>query len=193
MTTPASRCSAYLGHDDVFAEEGASIRAVKRVYGELSGNPDHGLEPVDIFEIAEGNREGNQAAAKESFARMGKVLGETIAMTVSITDGLVVIGGGLSGAYKYMKDAMFEAVRGKMYRLDGEAISKLACKVYDLDDPEELQKFIKGEQKSIKIHNSEIEVTYDPQKRIGIALSKLGASKATSLGAYTFALHQLSR
>ena len=183
----------YLGHDDVFAEEGASIRAVKRVYGELSGNPDHGLEPVDIFEIAEGNREGNQAAAKESFARMGKVLGETIAMTVSITDGLVVIGGGLSGAYKYMKDAMFEAVRGKMYRLDGEAISKLACKVYDLDDPEELQKFIKGEQKSIKIHNSEIEVTYDPQKRIGIALSKLGASKATSLGAYTFALHQLSR
>ena len=75
----------------------------------------------------------------------------------------------------------------------GEEISKLASKVYDLDDPEELRQFIKGEQRQIKIYNSEIEVTYDPQKRIGIALSKIGANKAVSLGAYAFALHQLSR
>ena len=114
-------------------------------------------------------------------------------MTVSITDGLVVIGGGLAGAYKYMKEAMFEALRGKMYRVSGEAIDKLASKVYDLDNPEELRQFIKGEQRQIKIYNSEIEVTYDPQKRIGVSLSKIGANKAVSLGAYAFALHQLSR
>lgn len=183
----------YLGHDGVFAEEGISIRAVKRIYGELSGNPEHGLEPVDIFEIAEGLRDGDAEAAKGAFAQVGKVLGDTIAMTVSVTDGLVVIGGGLSGAYKHMKDAMFETLRGRMYRLDGESISKLASKVYDLDDPEELRQFMKGEQRNLRIYNSEIEVTYDPQKRIGVALSKLGSSKATSLGAYTFALHQLSR
>lgn len=183
----------YLGHDDVFAEEGVSIRAVKRLYGEFAGNMEHGLEPLEIFEVAEGTREGDAEAAKKAFAHMGKVLGDTIAMTVSITDGLVVIGGGLSGAYKYMKEAMFETLRGKMYRLNGEAIDKLASKVYDLDNPEELRQFIKGEQRQIKIYNSEIEVTYDPQKRIGVALSKIGASKATSLGAYTFALSQLSR
>jgi hypothetical protein len=120
-------------------------------------------------------------------------LGDVIAMTVSIIDGLVVIGGGLSGAYKYIKDSMFESIRGKMCRLNGEEISKLASKVYDLDDPEELRQFIKGEQRQINIYNSEIEVTYDPQKRIGIALSKIGANKAVSLGAYTFALNQLSR
>lgn len=183
----------YKGHPDVFAEEGVSIRAVKRIYGELSGNPDHGLEPKDIFDIAEGVREGDLEAARGTFAQIGAALGEVIAMTVSITDGLVVIGGGLSGAYKYMKTSLFEAVRGKMQRLDGEQISKIAGKVYDLDDPEELRQFIKGEQRSIKIYNSEIEVTYDPQKRIGIALTKVGASKASSLGAYTFALNQLSR
>lgn len=183
----------YKGHPDVFAEEGVSIRAVKRIYGELSGNPDHGLEPKDIFDIAEGVREGDLEAARGTFAQIGAALGEVIAMTVSITDGLVVIGGGLSGAYKYMKASLFEAVRGKMQRLDGEQISKIAGKVYDLDDPEELRQFIKGEQRSIKIYNSEIEVTYDPQKRIGIALTKVGASKASSLGAYTFALNQLSR
>lgn len=183
----------YKGHPDVFAEEGVSIRAVKRIYGELSGNPDHGLEPKEIFDIAEGVREGDLEAARGTFAQIGAALGEVIAMTVSITDGLVVIGGGLSGAYKYMKASLFEAVRGKMQRLDGEQISKIAGKVYDLDDPEELRQFIKGEQRSIKIYNSEIEVTYDPQKRIGIALTKVGASKASSLGAYTFALNQLSR
>ena len=104
-----------------------------------------------------------------------------------------VIGGGLAGAYKYMKDAMFESLRGKMQRLNGESISKLASKVYDLDNPDELRQFIKGEQKSIKIYNSEIEVNYDPQKRIGVAISKMGASKAISVGAYTFALDQLDR
>ena len=183
----------YLGHPGVFAEEGVSIRAVKRIYGELNGNPDHDLEPVDIYEIAEGLREGNCDAAREAFAQVGATLGDVIAMTVSITDGLVVIGGGLSGAYKYMKDAMFKSLRGKMQRLSGETISKLASKVYDLDNPDELQQFIKGDQKSIKIYNSEIEVTYDPQKRIGVALSKIGANKAVSLGAYAFALNQLSR
>lgn len=183
----------YRGHEDSFAEEGASIRAVKRVYGELSGNPGHSLEPVDIFEIAEGRLEGDVEAAKGAFAHMGQVLGDTIAITASVTDGLVVIGGGLAGAYKYMKEAMFKTLRAKVYRLNGEAIDRLASKVYDLDDPDELKQFLKGEQRSIKIYNSEIEVTYDPQKRIGIALSKIGANKAVSLGAYTFALHQLSR
>ena len=183
----------YLGHEGIIAEEGMSIRAVKRLYGEYSGNPDHGLEPLDIFNVAEGKLEGDAEAAKKAFAHMGKVLGDTIAMTVSITDGLVVIGGGLAGAYKYMKGAMFETLRGKMNRLNGESINKLASKVYDLDNPEEVRDFLRGEQRNIKIYNSEIEVSYDPQKRIGVALSKLGANKAVSLGAYAFALHQLSR
>ena len=183
----------YFGHDNVFAEEGISIRAVKRLYGEYSGNPDHGLEPLDIFNVAEGKLEGDAEAARKAFAHMGKVLGDTIALTVSITDGLVVIGGGLAGAYKYMKEAMFEVLRGKTHSLTGESFNRLASKVYDLDDPEELKLFLKGEQRNIKIYNSEIEVSYDPQKRIGISISKLGANKSVSLGAYAFALHQLSR
>ena len=183
----------YRNHPDVFAEEGVSIRAVKRIYGELSGNPGHGLEPKDIFEVAEGLRKGDAAAAQGAFAQLGEVLGDTIATTVSIIDGLVVIGGGLAGAYKYIKPAMLHTLRSNMHRLSGEPVNKLASKVYDLDDPEELSQFIKGNQESIKIHNSELEVTYDPQKRIGVALSKLGANKSVSLGAYAFAIAQLSR
>jgi glucokinase len=34
-------------------------------------------------------------------------------------------------------------------------------------------------------------VNYDSEKRIGIAISKLGTSKAVAVGAYAFALHSL--
>jgi tetratricopeptide (TPR) repeat protein len=53
----------------VIVEDGVAVRAVKRVYGELSGNMDHGLEPKDIFDVAEGKREGDAEAARKAFAR----------------------------------------------------------------------------------------------------------------------------
>ena len=39
--------------------------------------------------------------------------------------------------------------------------------------------------------NMDEKIIYDPQKRIGVAISKLGASNAISVGAYAFALSQL--
>jgi glucokinase len=36
-------------------------------------------------------------------------------------------------------------------------------------------------------------VAYDPLKRIGIGLSRLGASKAIAVGAYAFALNSLDK
>ena len=41
-------CLKHKNYRGVIVEEGVSVRAVKRVYGSLSGNPDHGLEPKDI-------------------------------------------------------------------------------------------------------------------------------------------------
>ena len=52
-------------------EEGISIRAIKREYARLSGDSRE-LTPRDIFEIAEGNMEGNSAAAKETFEHAGE-------------------------------------------------------------------------------------------------------------------------
>ena len=33
------------------------------------------------------------------------------------------------------------------------------------------------------------KIKYDPLKRVGVGLSRLGTSRATSVGAYAFALH----
>ena len=43
----------------------------------------------------------------------------------------------------------------------------------------------------LKVYGSDKTVTYDPMKRTGVCISKLGASKAISIGAYTYALSQL--
>ena len=48
-------CLKHKKMPDIIVEDGAAIRAVKRVYGELTGNPNHGLEPKDLCDIADGN------------------------------------------------------------------------------------------------------------------------------------------
>ena len=83
-------CLRHRDMPNVIVEDGVAIRAVCRVYGEQSGNPNHGLTPKDICEIADGTREGDQAAAKEAFASLGRVAGAAISTAVTIIDGLVV-------------------------------------------------------------------------------------------------------
>ena len=186
-------CLPHCKNKDIIVEDGVSIRAVKRVYGDLSGDVNHNLEPKDIFEIAEGAREGNVEAAREAFAEMGEVAGEAMATAATLTDGLIVIGGGMTAASKYFMPALLKSLRGKINTLSGDKIGKVQMKVYNLDDPDEFELFAKGSQRKLKIYGSEIEVDYDPQKRIGVGISKIGANKATSIGAYMFALNQLDK
>ena len=175
----------------IIVEDGVAVRAVKRVYGELSGNMDHGLEPKDIFDVAEGKREGDAEAARKAFAQMGEVAGDAMATAVTLTDGLIVIGGGITAARKYIMPSLFASLRSKMHTVGGEELNRVQMKVYDLDNEQEFAEFARGEQRKLKIYGYDEEVNYDPQKRIGVAISKMGASKAISVGAYTFALDQL--
>lgn len=177
----------------IIVEDGAAIRAVKRVYGELSGQPDHKFEPKDIFDIAEGKIEGNVEAAKKAFAEMGEIAGDAMATAVTLIDGLIVIGGGITAAAKYIKPSLLATLRGKIGTLKGDELNRVQMKVYDLDDEQEFAEFARGEQRVLKVYGSDKEVTYDPQKRIGVAISKIGASKAISVGAYTFALDQIDK
>ena len=107
--------------------------------------------------------------------------------------GLIVIGGGITAARKYIMPALLKEMRGQLQRMNGETISRLQFKVYDLDDFNEFVEFAKGGSRELKIYGTDKSVVYDPMKRIGITISKLGASRAISLGAYAFALQQIDR
>ena len=175
----------------IIVEDGVAVRAVKRVYAERSGVQDASLQPKDIYDIAEGRRPGDPEAARAAFAEMGAVAGEAMAVAAQLMDGLVVIGGGITASHKYFMPALLEAMRGKVKTLSGDTIDKVQMAVYDLDDPAQFEAFARGDARRIKVYGSEREVIYDPQKRIGVAISKIGASQAISVGAYDFALAQL--
>jgi transcriptional regulator/sugar kinase len=184
-------CLPHPDNREVIIEDGAAIRAVKRVYGELSGNANHGLEPKDIAAIAHGEQEGNQEAAIKAFAKMGEVAAEGIRLAVTLMDGLVVIGGGIMGSHDLLMPSILKTLRGKIHTMSGDELDRVLMKVYNLDDDAEFAAFAKGDAREIKIYGSEETVVYDPQKRIGIMRSKIGASAAISLGAYAFALSKL--
>lgn len=177
---------------DIICEDGVAIRAIKRVYAQESGSNEL-LEPKDIFDIAEGNREGDSSAAIKAFETLGEVAGNAMATAVSLLDGIVVIGGGITAAKKYIMPALLREMRSSIKTLSGDTVNRVQPTVYDLDDETELVKYAQGSPRKIKIYGTDEYINYDEQKRVGVAISALGAPKAISLGAYNYALSQLDK
>lgn len=174
-------------------EESVSTRAIKRVYAEeanLEFNDE--LMPKEIFDIAKGNEIGNIQAAIKSFELYGKALGVAISNVITLVDGIVVLGGGLSAAWELFAPAMFDEVNSRIEDHKGERMNRLSFKVFNLEDPEVFDQFAHGEIKRVAIPGTEDFIEYDALHRSGIGVSKMDISLATSLGAYAYALQQLN-
>ncbi|MEJ5265689.1 MAG: ROK family protein [Bacteroidales bacterium] len=177
-----------------FAEEGASIRAIRRVYMQHSTyQHSENLTPKDIYDIACGIKEGDTKAAIRAFTEMGEVVGDALANAITLIDGLVVIGGGLAGAASLFLPALVDEMNKPIQRLDGSEVPRLEIQVYNLENEDEFKQFAAGQTKLISIPGTEKLVPYDPMKRTGVGLSRLGTSRAIAIGAYTFALYTLDR
>lgn len=183
-------CSANKFNNSLIAEENVSIRAVKRVYKELSGDQAD-LTPKDIFDIAEGKKAGNRDAAVRSFETLGQAAGFSIADSLNIVDGIVVIGGGIASAHKYIVPAMVKEMSGERGLITGSSFPRLQMKVFDLLNNTDKENFLKEESKYVSIPGSDKKALYHTGKKTGVTVSTLGAAKAISLGAYAFALKQL--
>ena len=183
-------CLKHRDYPEYIVEDGIAIRAIKRVYRQLSGD-ERELEPKDIFDIAEGNADGDINAAREAFATQGRVAGDAMATAVTLMDGLIVIGGGLSAASKYFMPALISEMRSRIRTMSGDELNRVQMNVYNLDDEADFKKFASGSSTKIKVYGTDKEVTYDPEKRIGITISDIGASNAVSLGAYLYAIDHI--
>lgn len=179
---------------NVNAEEGASIRAVRRVYAEMVGLKfEDSPEPRVIYEIAEGRAAGDVAAAREAFRRMGEVAGDVVAHAVTMIDGLVVIGGGISGAHRQFLPALVGEMNGTYTAPNGEKFRRLIPKAFNLEDPGQLADFLRGETKELQVPGSSRRVKFDALQRVGVGISKLGTNEATAIGACAFALRELDK
>lgn len=174
------------------AEEGASIRAVRKVYAEaLKINPEDAPEPREIFDIAEGKIPGSRGAAVHAFNQMAEVVGDAMANALTLIDGLAVIGGGIAGAHKLFLPEIVKEMNSSYLLPSGKCFPRLAVKTFNLEDENELKVFLKGDKKEVKVPGSSRTVAYDPLRRLGVGISKLGTSKAVSVGAYAFALNKM--
>lgn len=186
-------CLPHKLKEGIIVEEGVAVRAIKRVYAEASGDYNHNLEPKDICEIADGKREGDQAAAKKAFAEFGQVAGNAMAIAAQLIDGLIVIGGGITAANHHILPSLLEEMRSSLATIPGDKVRRVQMEVFNLDDPAQFDAFAKGNKKDITVYGTNLTVAYDDMKRIGVMKSKLGASKAISAGAYAFALSQIDK
>ena len=175
------------------AEEGACIRAVQRSYCEQAElSIEDAPSPKEIGQIAQGELEGNAPAAQVAYHRLGENVGDTLSQLVTLTDGLVVIGGGLSGASELFLPALLAEMNGSYRSPSGEDFPRLVQKTFNLENENDLSEFCQGENRKITVPGTSQTLDYDPLPRTGVGISRLGTSNAVAIGAYAYALDQLS-
>ncbi len=177
---------------DVNAEDVVSTRSVQRVYAEAAGIAyPNDLTPKDIHDFATGVRPGNREAALKAYQETGRALGDTVANLFTFTDGIVVIGGGITGARDLYMPAVMKELESHFHPSDSGKLHRLVQKIFNLDIDEESKAFYNDYSKEIPVPGTERTVSYDPLPRLAIATSRIGASKAIALGAYAFALGEI--
>ncbi|MEN6449147.1 MAG: ROK family protein [Thermoguttaceae bacterium] len=175
----------------VNAEEGASIRAVRRVYADIAGIPfDQTPEPKVICDIAAGQAPGRKDAAVEAFRRLGDVAGDAIAQALTLTDGLAVIGGGIAAAAPLFLPSLVAALNDVYHKPTGPQ-RRLIAQAFNFDDAVERAAFLDGEVRTITVPGSTKTIQYDPLQRTAVGLTRLGTSEAVAVGAYAYAIRKL--
>ena len=179
-------------HPEVNTEEVVSIRSVQRFYAAVAGldNP-YELEPKDIYEIACEMRAGDSDAARKAYEMTGRALGDAVANVLTFTDGIAVIGGGITGAREFYMPALMKELNSRFDPSSADSMPRLVQKVFNLDSEQEREAFFRDYSKKLEIPGTSRSISYDPVPRLAIATSKLGASAAISLGAYAFALQHI--
>lgn len=180
-------------YPDYIAESTISAGGIRREYARLSGVDNPSLETKDIYDIADGVREGNRDAAIEAFRIFGTAAGDAIATAASLIDGIVVLGGGVARGHKFFMPALLERMRSKLLNYNGEELNCVQPQVYNLDDDDEFGRFARGDARKLQVYGSDRYVDYDPHKRIGVTLTHIGSSRAIQLGAAAYALNNIDK
>ncbi|MFO7613742.1 MAG: ROK family protein [Bacteroidales bacterium] len=176
------------------AEDSTAIRGIVRVYAREAGiSADKAPNPKDIQDIALGLAEGNRQAALKAWEEFAIVAGDTLANAITLIDGLIVIGGGLSGAWNVYIQKLVDEMNASYQSLSGHSFPRLEITALNLENPDELAMFLENKTLEIKVPFSERTVFYNPTRYVGVGVTRLGTSKAVSVGAYAFALAEMGK
>lgn len=183
-------------YPETSAEDSISIRGVKRVFAREAGiDPAACPDPFGIYEIAMGRKDGNQQAAIKAWDELARVLADAIANASTLIDGIVVIGGGLSGAWPVFMERLVGYLNSAFTDLQGRKVDRMEIKAFNLQDPHDVIAFSEKTGTMVKVPKIDRDVWlwYDASKKIGVGISKLGTSSAVAIGAYAYAIDQLEK
>ena len=170
-------------------EDSTSIRGIRRVYAREAGMmPDEAPSPRVIYDIANGDQPGDRRAARLAYEELAIAAGDALANALTLFDGLVVLGGGLSKGYPIFLQKLVDQMNEKFTTISGKPLDRMEVSVLNLEDPSEMELFLRDTSKKIKVPFSEREVLYNNHRYIGVGVSRLGTSGAVSIGSYAFAL-----
>ncbi len=173
-------------------EETLSIRGIKRLFAGETGIPFEEVpEPDMIFEIGDGNRQGFQKEAIVAWRKFGGVLGEALANAITLIDGLVVIGGGLSGAFPLFLPKAVETMNRKFKKPDGGTVPRMEIVACNLNNEKGLNEFLTQKRFMVNVPFSEEKIPYYPQKKTGVGITRMGTSRAVAVGAFAFAMERI--
>jgi glucokinase len=173
-------------------EEGVSIRAVRTAYAAYAGVPLADVpDPKAIAATARGEHPGSADAARRAFARLGEVAGDAIATVTTLVDALVVIGGGLAAAHRLFVPSLVAEMNGCYRTPAGEPLRRLVQVVFDLEEPAQMEAFLRGRPVRLDVPGSDRQISFDALQRTGVGISRLGTSHAVAIGAYAHALTHL--
>jgi glucokinase len=179
--------------ESIFVEESTSIRGIRKTYADLTGQPISQVpDPKTIYEIAERGTKEESNAAKECFRQLGQRTGYVLRCANLLIDGLIVIGGGLSGSGRFFMPALIQEMNRSMQDLEGRVL-KPPLLAFDMEDEISCQRFLEGNYQTLRIPGTDISLKVNTQKATGVGLSVLGTGQAIATGAYIYALNQLDR
>lgn len=141
------------------AEDSISIRGIRRVYAREANIPfEHAPEPFDVYEIAMGRKDGNKMAALTAWDELAIVLSDVVANAVTLIDGLVVIGGGLSGAWPIFMPKLIAQLNEPFVDLNNHRVSRMEISAYNLQNETEMIRFTEKTGKMVKVPFADEEV-----------------------------------
>ncbi len=188
-----NRTASYLNSNES-VEEILSIRGIKRLYCKNSGiNLELCPDPFEIYQIGIKQKKGNTLAAIKAWETFGFVLGEVLANAITLIDGLIVLGGGLSGAHPLFLPKAIEVMNGKFVKSNLQTTNRLESLAYNFETPSGMSDFLISDEKQINIPYSNKKISYSHVKKIGVGISQLGTSEAVAVGAYAFAIKQIGK
>ena len=80
-----------------------------------------------------------------------------MAQALTLVDGLAVIGGGISGAAPLFLPALVDEMNSTYTGPNGSKFRRLAQVAFNLEDPAQLQQFLKGEKREITVPGSQTQ------------------------------------